>query len=817
MPPSTTKTLSPAELAKLEAAFATDPASQAYKPLAEAYLAMGRYMEAMVVCKKGVKAHPTLADPRVLLARVYADQGKDKKALEELQGALQVVPTDKSALRLTAQLQWKGGERETAKGTILKAYEADPADGDTAQVMRELGVDAPKPVAPPPPPVVQAPPVLVQQPPTNGAHQPSVQVDPAHHQPPPPPRASQQPTRRTQPSQQRPAVRAQPRRPAFEPEESISEVSEVNEISSELSSIPTGKKRKKKDPHGLAKALFFMLIFAVPLAAGAFYGIGQWRAKRNREVKRLIISAQDLLKADTFASYKEACKLAEEALDLDPNSGLAHRILAYAYTVRWGEHEHDDNIKRRAEENLREGRDSSERENLSYQYSAESLLEYYSGKTSEALRQLDDRVKTAEAENRRSAQLYMTLGLLQMAQGDLERARESYEKAQNVSPDDPRVYIGLGNLQRRRGNTASALGHFNSALRYTKNSHPDALLGTALLILDQPEPARGYVNAAKYLKSLEDLNPPASPRQLAQANMVRALLISRAAADIPLYTDEKFRKELEEGTGVSSDKGKAAKDVSNQEREAFDKDKTNPELYLIKGKRLFWEASAMNQEESAAQAKYDEAAAELKKAIDAENTVATYHVELAKIYLKKRGGEAQAEDALKKALQLVPGSPKLLSMLGQAQYRQKKVEDARQTLEKACEDQKQKNGEARYLLARIYRDDKKDPKRAAELFDRAAADYFSEPSMSAIAYDDLAITYEQMGVKDKARTSYEKALNADKEFAQAYCHYGRYLVKENQAADKELIKRIAGEYVKLDPRGELSRDCFGEMKPLSGT
>jgi Tfp pilus assembly protein PilF len=298
--------------------------------------------------------------------------------------------------------------------------------------------------------------------------------------------------------------------------------------------------------------------------------------------------------------------------------------------------------------------------------------------------------------------------------------------------------------------------------------------------------------------------------------MVKALLLSRASADIPLYTDEKFRKELEEGTGIT-DKAKASKEVSTQEREAFDKDKSNPELFLIRGKRLFWEASAMREDDPGTQGKFDEAAGEVKKAIDLENTVATYHVELAKIYLKKRGGEAQAEDALKKALGLVPGSPKLLSMLGQAQYRQKKVDEARQTLEKACEDQKLKNGEARYLLARIYRDDKKDLKRATELFDRAAADYYSEPSMSAIAYDDLGYTYEQLGTKDKARTSYEKALNADKEFAQAYCHYGRFLVKENQPADKDLIKRIAGEYIKLDPKGEQSRECAAEMKPLSGT
>lgn len=797
MPP-TTKTLSPAELAKLEAAFATDPASQAYKPLAEAYLAMGRYMEAMVVCKKGVKAHPTLADPRVLLARVYADQGKDKKALEELQGALGVIATDKSALRLTAQLQWKGGERESAKATILKAFDADPADADTLAAMKDLGVEAPKPVAPPPP---VAPPVVVQQAvvpmtPANGVSSPNIVVEQNVTQPNPIPAAAQAPSqRRTAPSSGRTSgARPAVRRPAFEPEESVSEVSEVSELS-----VPPKRKKKKESGGGLAKALFFMLIFAVPVGAGAYYGVGQYIAKRNREVKRLIQSSQDLLKTDTFHAYKEASKLAEQALDLDPNSGLAHRILAYAYTVRWGEHEHDDDIKRRAEENLRDGKASSEKENLSYQYAAESLLAYYSGKGSEGLRLMEDRVKAAEAENRKSALLYMTLGLLQMSQGDLERARETLEKAQSAAPDDPRVYISLGNLQRRRGNDTSALGHFNSALRYTKNAHPEALLGTALLILDQPEPAKGYITAAKYVKSLTEMEPPPSPRQIAQTHLVKALLISRVAHDIPLYADEKFRKELEEGTGVSPDAAKASKDITGQEREGLEKDKGNADLLIIRAKRLFWDG------------KYDEAAAEVRKAIDANNTVANYHVELAKIFLKKEGGEAQAEDALKKALTMVPGSPKLLTMLGQAQYRQKKIEDARLTFEKATEDQKQKNGDARYVLARIYRDDKKDLKRAAELFDRAAADHYSDPTMAAIAYDDLGYTYELSSNKDKARISYEKALNADKELAIAYCHYGRFLAKDNLPADKDKIKAVAGEYLKLEPKG----DCAADMQRLA--
>ncbi|MHB8876939.1 MAG: tetratricopeptide repeat protein, partial [Myxococcaceae bacterium] len=145
MPPPSTKTLSPAELAKLEHAFAADPASEAYKPLAEAYLGMGRFMEAMVVCKKGVKAHPTVCDPRVLLARVYAEQGKDKKALEELAGAAQVSPTDKTVLRMTGALQLKTGEADAGKANLLKAFEADPADAETKAAMEKWKVEAPKP------------------------------------------------------------------------------------------------------------------------------------------------------------------------------------------------------------------------------------------------------------------------------------------------------------------------------------------------------------------------------------------------------------------------------------------------------------------------------------------------------------------------------------------------------------------------------------------------------------------------------------------------------------------------------------------------
>ena len=141
--------LSPQELAKLEHAFASNPGSDAYRPLAEAYLGMGRFMEAMVVCKKGVKAHPNRPDPRLLLARVYSEQGKDKKALDELQGALGVAPSDRTVLRALAAVQMRSGDATNGKATLQKVWDLDPKDPETAAAFAQWKIEPPRP--PPPP------------------------------------------------------------------------------------------------------------------------------------------------------------------------------------------------------------------------------------------------------------------------------------------------------------------------------------------------------------------------------------------------------------------------------------------------------------------------------------------------------------------------------------------------------------------------------------------------------------------------------------------------------------------------------------------
>ena len=262
---------------------------------------------------------------------------------------------------------------------------------------------------------------------------------------------------------------------------------------------------------------------------------------------------------------------------------------------------------------------------------------------------------------------------------------------------------------------------------------------------------------------------------------------------------KKFQKELMDCTGIKPDQAQAEKDVDAAEKEGLQLDRNNPELLLIRGRRLAYEG------------KLDEAAKQIQLAIDQNEKASHFHVELAKVLMKKEGGEAATEEALKKALSMVGNSPKLLSMLGQVQYRQKKMDAARDTLEKAISDTKTRNPEARFLLGKIYRDDKKDLTKAAELLKKAGEEYFADPGMASVAYDELAATFELKSDKDGADANYQKALNADKDNASAYCHYGRFLGKDPKQKDK--AKLIASEFLRLAPRDA----CAEEMRGLGGT
>jgi Flp pilus assembly protein TadD len=559
--------------------------------------------------------------------------------------------------------------------------------------------------------------------------------------------------------------------------------------------------RKPSRRSNSQKALFFLLLFVVPVSAAAYWGRGQYIGKKVREANQAIGEATKLVKADTFKGYEEAISKAQFALDLDGNADTnrnARGLLAYAYTIRWGEHSPEDTNRENAEKNIQAG--LAAKENSAYLHAAEAMFDFYNGKTAEGLTAIEERIKAAEANKKQVSIYYLTRGILQMNNGDLEGARESLERAQAIASDDPRVYIALGNLNRRRGNDAGALTAFNVALDRTRKSHPEGLLGTANLILDQADPQKGYCLAATYIKALQGMADTAAPRQLAMNQFVRALMISRVARDIPQFQDKKFQQELEECTGVKPDAAQAAKDVDAAEKAGLAQDPNNPELLLIRGRRLAYEG------------KLDDAAAEIRKAIAKNQNASHFHVELAKVLMKKEGGEAATEAALTDALKLVPGSPKLLSMLGQVQYRLKKMDASRETLEKAISDTKTRNPEARLLLGKIYRDEKKDYGKATELLKKAGEEYFADPGMASIAFDEAAQAFDLKGDKDGADASWLKSLNGDKDNADAACHYAKFLSKDAKQ-DKGKVKAIASEVLRINPR----HACVDDMKALGAT
>ncbi len=772
------KTLSPAELAKLEHSFAADPSSDAYKPLAEAYLGMGRFMEAMVVCKKGVKAHPNAADPRLLLARVYLQQGKDKKALEEALGALQVQPTDKSSLRMVGMLQLKTGESDPGKANLLKAWESDPNDAETLTLLQQYKVEMPKPVAP----VVVAPVAPVAAPvavaPVAAAPQapvaapqavaaPVATASPAARAP-----AAGAPVRPIPTGTQPGAARPAPRRPVV--------VEEVDEDDDDEAS----SRRRPAKQSGSSKFITLGLFVVVVCSTIGYAWYSSHTKKLNREYKKHLDAATEQLKHDSFASYKKACEEADLALEVYSDGTAAHGYLAYAWAIRWGEHGGGDDARRKAEEHLEAAKKGNEVS--SHLYAAEALIKTYGGKGKEALGALEERVKAFDAQGKASSLLYLTLGLIQMNAGDLEHARDSLDKAHNLAPDDPRIYAGLGAVYRRLGQDGTAFQQYDFALRYEKD-HPESVLGKSLLILDQDNPSFDlYELAAKMLKKLLDTDPPPSPRQLAAAQVARSLLISRVSLAMADQKPE-IQTKLSEATGVPTDKEKARQQMQKAEQDGFALDKTNPELNLIKGRRLMIEGQP------------DQAVTAIREAIKLDSTRAQFYVELAKALMAKPGGEKEAAEALTTALKTMGDSPKLVVMLGNAYRRQGKLDDALTQYQRAVKDPKAKNPEARLAMGAIYRE-RSDWDKAKDQLEKAIQEFIGQPDRAALALTELGRVYQGKGDATKAEEYFQKAIESDGSYGPAYYFYATMLSKDRKQTDK--VRMLAQEYLKLEPKGE---------------
>jgi len=738
--PSSTKQLSPAELAALEHAFAADPASDAYRPLTEAYLSMGRFMEAMVVCKKGVKAHAGDVAARLLLARVYADQGKDRKALEELLAALQDHPSDAAANRMAGVLHMKLGEKEPGAAALRRASEAAPNDPEVLDALRQWGVAvaAPAPIpARPARPLAEGIPVAPRVGRT-AAGAPAPQAAPVA------PRGAA-------------AAPAQARKAA--PEKNVAYSQQLaDKYGTQEFRLPAGDtgeiplKRARKGP-GLKTT--FVLVLVLAAALGGWYAWSAMSKARAIEIDKLLKQTREAIEKDSYSSYKQAASLCEQILAKDADSAGGHAFLAYVDSLRWGEHGEGDAVREEARKNLEAARRL--KETHSHSIAADAYLRFFGGDAPGAIDELTRVLKGPEAGT--SGLLYGALGVVQMQTGDLDAAKDSLTTARKYADRDVRVNQMLAEQYRRRGAgyELQALTFYDAALRLAKD-HVPSLLGVSLMLLGRDQWDEALRNVQKVL----DLGD-ASPRQLAVARVIKAHIL--------------FAK----GRG---------KEGAEEEQKALVLDPTNPDIHAEVGRRKLAGGDAAGAIES------------FQRAVQMDPQRVAFYVDLAAAMMKKEGGAKQAVEALKSAAARLSGNGRIVKLLGDAYRADGDLERARTEYEKALSLEK-RYPDARLALARVWRD-KRDWARALDELEKAAKEYGEGTTGGAAqAYVEMADVETARGGKpDAVEELYKRALRADATNCSALWYLGRERAdRKSRAFDKELAKQMLVDYARLCPRG----------------
>jgi len=748
-----TKTPTPAELASLEHAFAADPSGSAWRPLTEAYLAMGRFMEAMVVAKKGVKAHPGDTGPRLLLARVYAEQGKDRKALDEVQAALVGHPSDPRANRAAGELHMRLGEKELGEQALRKAAEAAPSDPEIQASLQQWGIAAPPPPAPRPPEASPAPPgsASAATPPaatgaapdasrSNGAAVPPVLAPAA-------PGAAPQPARPSAPA--RPAARPERLERNLAYARELAERYETQEWKVETGeTAELGAPRPARKSHALRNTVLLVLGLAAVLAG--WWSWTGWRRARDEKVAALLKESGELIARDSHAAYRKAAALLEQVLQKDSSSLAGHAYSAYVAALRWGEHGEGDTFRETATKHLAAAR--REAASHSHMIAADAYLKAYGGDPQGAIADLTRVLKGPEAGT--SGLLYGALGVLQTKTGDLDGARESLTTARKFADRDVRVNQMLAEQYWRAGLARKAKTFYDAAYVLSKD-HVPTLLGAAMVYVDEGQSD----SALKFVQAVLD-SGDVSPRQLA---------LARALKGTVLFA-----------------KGRAAEGAA-EEQQALTLDPANPDIQAQIGRRKL----AGGEAGGAAEA--------FQKAIQMDPQRVAFYVGLSGALLAREGGARQAVEALRAAQARLPGNPRVAKLLGDAYRADGRPDLARTEYEKALAS---RFPDARLALARLLRDQRNPPDALAE-YEKAAREYGeSGTDGAAQAFVEMAEVESQRNA-DPARVSelYRKALAVDPGSCQALWALGRARAGRPEKDQRDLGRQMLQDYARLCPRG----------------
>ncbi|BDG04596.1 tetratricopeptide repeat protein [Anaeromyxobacter oryzae] len=746
--PTPSKPLTPAELSALEHAFASDPGSEAYRPLTEAYLANGRFMEAMVVCKKGVKAHPDDPAAKVLLARVYAEQGKDRKALEELAAVLAAFPTFAAANRLAGVLHLRLGERAEGEAALRRAAEAAPDDPEVRDALAKYGIVAAPPPAPPP---AVAPPAFPAPAPGGPPVAPRVAPRAA---PPAAARAAAAPVSSTGAAT---AVADQSEEvplPTPVPSQRVQGRAYAEQLAQKYGTQSFQLPGRARDARSGRRATVVTTVALAVVLATALGGWAMWSKARSARIERvaaLLKETTPLVEKDVYPAYVEAGQKAEQILDADPDSLAGHAFLAYVSAIRYAEHGDGDAARALALKHLQAGRALGRHSHL---IAAEAYLKLQVGDAAGAKEALD--AVLGGDNGAQSAFLTAVLGAVHLRTGDLDAARDALSRAQKQNPGDARTAWLLAEQFRRRGEgyELQASGWYDYALR-TQKEHVPSILGKALVLLGRGQSEEPGRAAALVL----DPRTGASKPQLALAHAIRG--------------------------GALAAQGKAD-DAAKEEAEAAKLDPANPDLPWLVGQRKLRAGDAAGAVEA------------FQRAVSLDAKRVSLYADLVRALLAKEGGTPQAIDVLKKAITRLGESPRLALLLGDAYRASGDADLARGQYEKAIALGKP-FPDARVALARLHRDKNNIPGALVEL--TQAIDEYGAGGAggAAVAYVEKADVERARGAKREVLEDlYGKALELDPANCDALWNAGKLEFDAGKLTEK--AKARLETYTKACPR-----------------
>lgn len=760
--------LSPAELAELEHAFATDPSGKAYEPLAEAYLSMGRFMEAMVVCKKGARALPKAAAPRLLLARIQLAQDRPERALKELEGALALEPEHLPALRMAAELQLDLDKEEEAKALLARAVKVDPSDLAITELARAFGVlPAEESPAPTPAPAAAAAPAPQAAEPAQPKAPPQqkAEVQPAAA-PAPAPQAAK-PAEAKGKAKQKAAAKPQPKQQA-KPQAPVQAVAALDLSAWEDDDEGRSSNAKAGKSRLLATAAVLLV------ALGGWVAFTNWQGGKERRITEALQATADAVRKDTYLSYKEATEAGDRLVALAPSHYEGRAYQAYVAALRWGEQGEGEDFHRRAKEHLevaKKGLAGHPRV-----VAAEALVRFFERDPSGAQSLLDEAIAAGGGG---LGLLHETLGRIQMESGELDAAAASLKAAQTHDFNSVRLLSALGRLHWRMGMEPEAWAFFDSALRLD-GEHADSLLGKALLILDS-DAERGEGDRDKLLAE-------------AKAQIDKVLALPSGAVS----TRQLARAKFAQGQ-LALAQGQAGQG-ERLEKEAFALDPTSADIRLLRGRRLLREG------EKAA------AVRDIEEAIRIEPRLTSY----ADLSRALQDQPAQRVAKMEEATQIFSKSGRAWLLLGDARMGAGAALEAKRAYDEALRVEEGKMPEARVHLAALHRQQKEWALAKAEI-EKALTDLGRAPvgSVAAAAHTEQGRILEE-GEDDPvaAFQSYAQAISAWEQHAPAYFYLGRISAGQRSAEQRRQAVESLETYLRLDPRGEHAGQARGLLARL---